>query len=148
MEAGGELDALVAEKVMGWRWLHDGLGNMAWYEGLHDTGWGDGGDAGRNRRAWAPATDIAAAWQVVEKMRSDGWLVSLREMPDGFPYLSNDPVPQEISRHKCICEMEYKPSRNAEDCRKRFTWPMPIAFTQSTPFAICLAALRAVGVEV
>lgn len=44
MEAGQELDALVAQRVMGWETL--------------------------SRRF---STDIAAAWEVVEMMRADEW---------------------------------------------------------------------------
>ena len=51
MKPGRELDALVVEKVMGWKWLS---GNP-----------------------WAPSTDIAAAWEVLEKMRERGYTVEV-----------------------------------------------------------------------
>ena len=61
MKAGRELDALVAEKVMGWTW--DGktawspTGSRLWMV-RKDPYW------------WLPyySTDIAAAWEVVEKL--------------------------------------------------------------------------------
>ena len=58
MKAGRELDALIAEKVMGWRLQAEPY-----------TCWNlpDG-----DQRIYTPnfSTDIAAAWRVVEKMRS------------------------------------------------------------------------------
>ena len=105
MEPGRELDALVAEKVMGWRrmrWMdyhapsrgcsgedqrvsltyswHDANGEMT--ENVEDMS----SDEGDNP-PWSPSTDIAAAWPVFEKLRlmlpaqeimlyyCDGWSV-------------------------------------------------------------------------
>ena len=56
MPAGRELDALVAEKVMGWD--H--------YPSKHEI-------------VPAYSTDIAAAWEVVEKMRSDDWWAQIAQ---------------------------------------------------------------------
>lgn len=60
LPAGRELDALVAEKVMGWRRVDDHL-------------WEDADRRLRSTAPWSswafhPSTDIAAAWQVVEKI--------------------------------------------------------------------------------
>jgi hypothetical protein len=71
LPAGRELDALIAEKVMGWRFMHDGLGNMRWYQdtvaidGYGPNHWG-------GYRDFSPSTDIAAAWEIVKKMRARG----------------------------------------------------------------------------
>jgi hypothetical protein len=64
MEAGREMDALIAREVMGWskivlgsygHWVEeDGSGA---YTTKHQVG------------DWCPSEDIAAAWQVVEKLR-------------------------------------------------------------------------------
>jgi len=77
-----EIDRLVAERVMGWEheeidrgergkfhaWYTDDYehGEMPiYYEFVNgDTSWG---------RMWQPTTDIAQAWQVVERMRALGW---------------------------------------------------------------------------
>lgn len=69
LEAGPEIDALVAERVMGWTFgcTPDPEGDWAsWNEPRPD-------DPTRQREVkcagWSPSTDIAAAWEVVEKMR-------------------------------------------------------------------------------
>lgn len=64
MPAGPEMDALVAEKVMGWE-VHPR--NTAHWRRKGDDGcdyrvMGDVGD-------WRPSRDIAAAWEVVEKTK-------------------------------------------------------------------------------
>lgn len=59
--AGRELDALVAEKVMGWtRCDHRDLEDGLW--------WCRGDGAHIWPADWTPSTDIAAAWQVVERL--------------------------------------------------------------------------------
>lgn len=49
MEAGREMDALVARQVMGWPEQDCHPGALAW-------------------AGWSPSTDIDSAWDVVEKM--------------------------------------------------------------------------------
>lgn len=82
LEAGPQMDALVAEKVMGWS--------------IRGELWKDKRGTIRRSKStfeqyepsirWSPSTDIAAAWEVVEKMPMgmwpsvDGWVV---EIPDG-----------------------------------------------------------------
>jgi len=79
-----ELDAAVAEKVMDRHWHVPGhivdivhcerecknCGNMIaqseWYDQAH----------------WTPSTNIAAAWEVVEKMRSEGFNVSIESLDE------------------------------------------------------------------
>ena len=91
MEAGRELDALIVEKVMGWAWFRHTCiagGKRYWARSLfipdHNVEPFDGGYGIENVPAVgdetvaimnAPnySTDIAAAWQVVEKMRERGW---------------------------------------------------------------------------
>lgn len=60
-----ELDRMVAEKVMGWQLAE------AWTPGSQEPWW-------RKADGWMVplppfTTDIAAAWQVVERMRELGW---------------------------------------------------------------------------
>ena len=72
MEAGRELNALVAEKVMGWGIIHHNNGavyatipgSIEWYA-IH---WADGRDDD-----WSPSTDIAVAWLVLERV-AESWL--------------------------------------------------------------------------
>ena len=71
MPAGREMDALVAEKVMGWR-LDASCGYSTWMGGKADS---------RGMRwtidGWKPSADIAAAWGVVEKVREEFRYVSV-----------------------------------------------------------------------
>lgn len=91
MEAGPEMDRLVAEKVMGWR-------DMSWAErypnDAEDTGFmprqwygplPDGRlvglynvsehDHDSPNSLWRPSVNIAHAWELMEKVRNDGWHV-------------------------------------------------------------------------
>ncbi len=113
MEAGRELDALVAEKVMGWvvhhrNTAHYVLPNMKEYkvEALVNE--------------WRPSQNIAAAWQVVEKMHERGEEVYI----------------------------EYGFSLKAKK-KLYYAWfdqrPGPIAQGETAPLAICQAAIHANG---
>ena len=117
-----ELDALVAEKVMGWKmykgaWFPEGFDfevekhkyNADWLSnGIHIPHY---------------SADIAAAWQVVEKMKADFSDGSV----EGFSlWFSSNPV--QMPHWKCMFE-------NSEDHVK--------AEAPTAPRAICLAALRA-----
>jgi hypothetical protein len=86
LPAGRELDALIAEKVMGYRWLTKWMGEPGEYLESPDgflAGWrrSDGGITGhldgvaKNTVLRPYSTDIAAAWEVVEKITSSGRLM-------------------------------------------------------------------------
>ena len=78
LKPGPELDALVAEKVMGWTRSLDGL----WH-----------GQSGRTMRigrfaasvpyVWSPSTNISDAWQVVGQFTKERWRIQLRYLDDG-----------------------------------------------------------------
>lgn len=109
MNPGRKLDALVAEKVMGWA-----LSNKeSIKDGLIYT------DRGWTSAYPSYSTDIAAAWEVVEKFR---W---------AEPELSwNDET------HSWIVHFQkgmYSGYANS---------------AETAPHAICLAALKAIGVQV
>lgn len=77
MKAGRELDALVAEKVMGMhKELGTGRGMMGERSGYFDA-WIQSNGERYGRNAPPFSTDISVAWQVVEKMKKDGWYFSL-----------------------------------------------------------------------
>ncbi len=117
MIAGKEMDALVAEKVMGWP----------------TTGMAAGASY-REANMPAYSTDIAAAWQVVEKLRTIGWFIELND----------DRPPTGKQRWNCWFHWPYGPVLPEE-------WPSgePDAGVAGVaPEAICLAALAAVGAEV
>ena len=68
LEAGRELDALVAEKVMGWRLLDPPQADQPSY-------WATWVMLPHREAAkdWSPSTNIAAAWEVVERLRANGY---------------------------------------------------------------------------
>lgn len=113
MDAGREIDALVAEKVMGLDVFED----QANYRGVgtipHAT-------TGRLGDLPHYSTDIAAAWQVLDKF--DGYDLSKA-------WANED-------RYGCAlaCELWYYDGRGA-------------AGASTMPHAICLAALKAKGIE-
>lgn len=144
--AGRELDTLVAERVMGWKWMSRACDSKnanpyrsAWLfppDSVDvDTGreglFGepiivrngivgpfreyDGGRKEQGGNLPHYSTDIAAAMEVVEKMREQGFIVSMMSDP---PW---------------TCEMA-KPSWSGSECWTGATLPL----------AICLAALAAV----
>ncbi len=68
MEAGPDLDRMVAERVMGWHiapWEDETDGGLEWKDALgHYMAPYSSGQNPKWR--WSPSTDIAAAWRVVE----------------------------------------------------------------------------------
>lgn len=66
MEAGRELDALVAKDVMGWHKLDGNWKDNIWEKA-----------DGHIKGDWHPSEDISAAWEVVTKIRSMGWGVDI-----------------------------------------------------------------------
>lgn len=131
MEAGRALDALVAEKVMGARLVEFARDFTAGtFIISEDSGVilakGKIGTAYQFR----PSTDIAAAWQVVEKLRKSHCCLTLKS---DFDYIwecyaikdEND------AEHQSEIIVDYKVYAKAE----------------TAPLAICLAALKAMGVN-
>jgi hypothetical protein len=77
MPAGPEMDALVAELVMGWRPYENGRQYCDLSCGLPaDRDVDDFIHYSCSYEIpddWSPSTDIAAAWLVIDKMRAAGW---------------------------------------------------------------------------
>ena len=118
-----ELDALVAEKVMGWtlhKIPHLVEGQYGYISGVIHSYIGN-----RLIAPWSPSTDIAAAWQVVEKLRGreETWF----EVGSGSPKSNSQWYAQAST---------FVPGGEW----RTFTVRDAIA-----PRAICLAALKAVG---
>lgn len=119
MTPGRELDALVAEKVMGCTPKRDGSGRIEC--GCPDKGhehFIDPYDREMDMGLKSYSTDIAAAWEVVDKIANHWSNVSLLRADDGSWHVCSDP------------EMSFG-SSGAE--------------APTAPHAICLAALKAVG---
>lgn len=130
METGRELDIVVAEKVMGWFWqnpfsqyaevklLVPPIGDKKrHWGGVYDNGIPD----------WLPnySTNIADAWQVLEKLDSE-FKVEIRSIDDSCEFVEN----------KWTCSFKNKIS--AKVCR---------VYAETAPHAICLAALGAMGYQ-
>jgi hypothetical protein len=80
MKPGRELDLLVAEKVMGYKRNHGVHGNVPFY-----------------------STDLAAAWEVVEKMKKNygfelSWFMAIKKWKVciGLASIATDTIPHSI----------------------------------------------------
>ena len=117
---GCEPDALIAEKVMGWK-----RGDYCWFDGgrpvYQTSDWTPNGMA--PFREWNPSTDIAVAWEVVKKMQRLGWYFSLtNKASDGKAFIWTAEFSNSSGKfYECV------------------------VLTIEVPHAICLAALKAVG---
>lgn len=123
MQAGRELDALVATRVMGSVVSQDPIWQKVYEQ---PDAWVETSPSRQLRRTLQPySTDIAVAWGVVEKMISTL-----------FPPWDDDP-PEYGTPHVYWCDDKWC-AVFAYDC---------IRSAATAPHAICLAALKAVGVE-
>lgn len=131
MVADRELDALVAEKVMGmaqpeWTPTHEEVASA--YVSASRSGWyrwpWEINYWGREKPIqWESkrfSTDIAAAWEVVAKLKADGMMWCIYDTPSGVKCGINR-APME-----CLASVE----------------------AETAPLAICLAALKSVGTPV
>jgi len=123
LRAGRELDALVAERVMGLQPCSDPIGRC---EGAHLTPcqcWGlpdrQGVVAGGELAAYS--TDLTAAWTVVERLGVTGYTITLDHNLD-HPYQVECWTPDGREQKQSI-----------------------EVHADTAPLAICLAALKAVG---
>lgn len=105
-----EIDRLIAEKVMGWEvpYEYDDIGIMAY-------------TAERGGFAFSPTTNIADAWQVLEKFKREGYLFTIKNTVGG---------------NYCFSLTDWN------DMCDTFTGE-----AKTATLAICLAALKAVGVK-
>ncbi len=128
MKPGRELDALVAEKVMGFSrreprtWPDGSLAGAGWRDDENSTFYPDASDMLPHF-----SSDIAAAWEVVDLLERENYVVSVSQSKKYF------------KTHQAAVQVQFKPyTDNLHD----------YAFGESAPHAICLAALKAKGVEV
>ena len=134
MDAGRELDALVAEKVMGWTCVRTESGwdngpdpvtggpQIGWYGQPPGEEWE--GNSGQIIEEYS--TDIATAWKVVEVLAAKSQALALQA-----------PGSTEMSEYYHYFERwtaEFLPSPLNSSVQ-----------ADSAPMAICLAALEAVG---
>lgn len=124
MVAGRELDALVAEKVMGWIWFpkdDEGPRYLASPDPNSMYVWYPGSGVGTHPLY---STSIAAAWEVWDKLIADGWYpdVITSHVSDGLDYR---------------CELHRGGDGDGD---------YVISHADTAPLAICLAALAAIGI--
>lgn len=127
MQPGRELDALVAEKVMGWRKISHPYpySDLTWINSEGATA----------RPGGIPqySTDIAAAWVVVEHLKNS---LNGNEWTGEFNLFFNG----------CEYECWWSFSRKTEEGLYETSKEAGVA--ETAPHAICLAALGAVGVNI
>ena len=117
MKPGRELDALIAEKVMGW------IVNRLSEQTMPPVLRGPGTFSAVDLHPYS--TDIAAAWEVMEKLIKIAKKIDKMSLPSIY----------------CLSAKHYRVSIDLED---RYIE----GSANTVPHAICLAALKAVGVEI
>ena len=127
MNAGPDLDRLVAEKVMGW---HRTPHTIVWWNA-------DGTQVGKladvlvvptdNIEPWSPSTTIADAWDVVEKLYEQGIGINILKHTPDDRYTTDWVVWLRLPSF-----MTGTPRDDSVSA-------------PTAPLAICLAALKAVG---
>lgn len=127
MNAWRELDILIAEKVMGWhRNPHD-----EFWTASDDTvtRWGTEDCVTEYAEIFRPSTSIAAAWEIMSETR-----IAVMPLEDGgWAAVHTDIHPTHGT------ELYILPGSD-DEC---YGW----AKADTAPLAICLAALKAIGVK-
>jgi len=88
MQPERELDSLIAEKVMGWRYKET---VYSWGEVLSPAQWikPNGWPVDRVPNY---STDISAAWGVVEELEQKKWFVTIRNRSASFHLINNGKI--------------------------------------------------------
>jgi len=141
MKAGREMDALIAEKVMGWKDIRcDQGGNLPY--GVPDDDFNSDVDEHKKHgncgfpmeyhREPIPmySHDISAAWEVVEKMTSEGACPAIINDDNGHWAMALDGM------QNCVDGSE------TMDVATTFFAPKSL-WCDTVPLAICRAALKA-----
>lgn len=128
MKAEQELDAKIAEEVMGWK--HSPKG-MAWWAKDGTAPYSTNGII-TNRKVWRPSTNIAHAWEVVKKMRREHDCRFRVWDTDEFVHVKFHPVHHKGKPNETWSYQENVSIRHLD-------------IDKATSLAICLAALKTVG---
>lgn len=115
-----EIDFLVADEVLDWIYYYD--------KKLRAGTWLDAGlkrvaCADNHLSPFSPSTNIQDAWLVVEKLKKDNTLININHHKNGY-----------------YADIWFKDLQGAV--------PYKDTYADTAPLAICLAALKSVGVEV
>lgn len=126
MTPGRELDALIAEKVMGFaKNKDDKYGEVPWRNSGGEEVYAEHLSVPPYMKLPRYSTDIAAAWAVVEKLKAAGFIVGIDE---------NAPPHSALS-----CCIVGKAEKNS-------VLIVAQGLGTTASYAICLAALKAVGI--
>lgn len=145
MDAGRELDALVAEKVMGWIKRVSADHTSSTIKALRAMGivyaWRDA--KGKERGLDVPhySTDIAVAWEVVERMHKG--IDPSKEAP--YQYLTL--VCVGTYHDRWAASFDFDLTHEWYDHHVIVLYPYA-ARGDTAPLAICLAALKAAGEDI
>ena len=136
---------LIAEKVMGWKVIEtdacNGKDNF-WLSGDGQNVFKD--DCELELELPSYSTDISAAWEVVEKMISDwGYYSTIRPFPIYTSVGFRLEKGTENSDDKWLCNLPSVSAPNCEEMKEDFIEVL----ADTAPMAICLAALKAKGVD-
>lgn len=125
MEAGKELDALIAEQVFRMVWCRlnrsDTTAILRWPDSTRNYWPSQPTDRRILLSADSYSTDIEDTWKVTRKLNADGFLFELFTQPDGDS------------------AARFFRERNRKDMPKHGWW----ATASTAPLAICRAALKA-----
>lgn len=167
LEAGRELDFLIAEKVLGWRWfkivstavlippwrLDFMRAHPVLYEEIGGSGdlkrefldgrWFGGGETTKFQDVPHYSTDWSGVGQIVEALNRVGWLVTIKQIPDGYPFRGpEDMEPRPLIFRRAVCELTWMLMETPEGIHKSI-FHNPLALADATPLAVCRAALLA-----
>lgn len=110
-----DIDVAIAKKVMGWK-----KGELNW---TIDELWIDSKGSYKYVGKFSPSTNISDAWQVVEKMRKEGFVAHINVHPNRYTCEIYKNIE---GYYNFICKQE----------------------AETAPLAICLSALRAKGIDI
>jgi Phage ABA sandwich domain len=89
--------------------------------------------------------EIADAWLVVDKLREMGFLVTVKDMPEGYPFVAGNDAAVDAKLHvRAICELYFVRRFDSEQTRpvlSRKFWHAPTTMGDTPAEAICRAAL-------
>lgn len=138
IKAGPELDTLIAEEIMEWKTSRDfqglffdmknGRSRIVWKSKAHEFRKlrGIHSDAIGDDWVFSPSEDMAAAWEVIEKLKADGWYISV---------CWNDTIPKVANYWSCGFWEHGQESRGGLHVGAK---------AETAPLAICRAALEVV----
>ena len=90
------------------------------------------------------STDWNDMAYVVERLRTQGWLVKMQEMPDDIPWLANDVNEADLPIYKsAYVSLVYMKGRTSTDPKetRRYIHCHIDALAETLPEAVCRAAL-------